>query len=940
MDPSVPEVTESSVSRLARARVSTVRGMLIGRSAEVGMLADVIARGRSGGGATLVVAGEPGVGKTVLLNALVELADDFLVIRTEGIESELQLGYAALHRILLPFIDQVGGLPAPQRDAIQAAFGLSASGRADRFLVGLAALTLLGDPERSAPLLVVVDDAHWLDPDSMAALAFVGRRLQADRVAIVFGVRDSFLGGLPIQGLPELLVKGLDGDEARELLASLVPTPIRAQVAAKIVAATQGNPLALSGLAEELTASQLAGLSALPDPLPAGELIEARFARQVQLLPRETQTALLLAAAEPTKDLVTVGKAVGQLGTSLAALEPAEVHQLISLKNGIEFRHPLIRSAIYSSASSARRRSIHLALAAVLDGRIDRERWAMHRALGAIGPEEEVAAALEESATEARSRGGYTAETALLTRAAELSPGSRDRSRRLLAAAHAAHLAGNAGHAFILLQSARDGDLDNLDLARAQTLEGLVRVILGEGWRAPALLLNAAFSLAPLDAGLSREVLLASLTAILSVYQCAEGTNGREIGEAALRALEDGDEVSVVDSLLRGVASAFVCDYPEAAPALRRSLSTFEQMSPTEITEWNLVGTFLANELWDPDAYHLIVGQLEAAARGQGAILALQPALLALLAGEVREGRFSSAREHYAELLEITEAVGGFTGFYVLLDIELVAWEGDEEIARKKVASLIEAATATGTGACILHGYLALAILELSLGRYPEALSAARALEEARAPSWSNFALPLIVEAAVRCGDTDAATRALEQVVQRAQVVQTPYALGLMWRCQALVWDDERTPSAFDHAIDSFSRSPWRTELARTHLLYGEWLRRQKLRTEARQQLRAAFQMFESMGARIYTERARVELQATGEKARGRQFHANADLTGRELQIARLAADRLSSREIASQLFISPHTVEYHLKKIFQKLGVGSRRDLAAALPTGAPTEG
>ena len=914
--------------------------MLLGRSGELAVLADVIARGRSGGSATLVVSGEPGVGKTALLNALVGLGHDFLVVRTEGIESELQLAYAALHRILLPFIDHVGGLPAPQRDAIQAAFGLSASGRADRFLVGLAALTLLGDPDRSAPLLVVVDDAHWLDPDSMAALAFVGRRLQADRVVLAFGVRDALVTGLPIQGMPEMIVKGLDDDAARELLASLVPTPIRTQVATRIVAATQGNPLALSGLAEELTASQLAGLSALPDPLPAGGLIEARFARQVQLLPRETQTVLLLAAAEPTRDMVTVGEAAGRFGTSLAALEPAELHQLISLTNGIEFRHPLVRSAIYASASSARRRSIHLALASALDGRANRERWAMHRALAAIGPDEEVAAALEESATEARTRGGYTAETALLTRAAELSPGLRDRSRRLLAAAHAAYLSGDAPHAFELFQSARDGDLDDLDLARAQTLEGLIRVILGEGWRTPALLLHAALSLAPLDAGLSREILLASLSSILSVYQCAEGITGREIGEAALRALEDGDEASVVDSLLRGVASAFVFDYPEAAPALRRTLSTFEQMSPTEISKWNLVGTFLANELWDPDAYRVMADRLETAARGQGAILALQPALLALAAGDVREGQFSSARERYTELLEITEAVGGFTTFYELLDVELVAWQDDEDLTRAKIASLIELSTGTGTGACILLAYLALSILELSLGRYPEALSAARALEEVRAPSWSNFALPLIVEAAVRCGDTAAAAEALEQIRQRAQVVQTPYALGLMWRGEALVCDDEGTPSAFDHAIDSFGRSPWRTELARTHLLYGEWLRRQNLRTEARKQLRSALQMFESMGAGTYTVRARIELQATGEKTRGRHLHANAGLTVRELQIARLAADRLTSREIASQLFISPHTVEYHMKKIFLKLGVGSRRDLAAALPTGASADG
>jgi hypothetical protein len=345
----------------------------------------------TGGGATLVIRGEPGVGKTVLLDELEALACDFRVIRTDGIESELQLGYAALHRIVLPLVDRIPHLPAPQRDAVQAAFGLSATGRPDQFLIGLATLTLLGDPDRTAPVLVVVDDAHWLDQDSRAALAFVGRRLQADGVALVFAVRDSFADQGPTKGLPELHVKGLADVPARELLASLASTPIQDGVAAKIIAATAGNPLALTGLAGELTESQLAGLSPLPDPLPASGLIEARFARQVRLLPKETQIALLLAAAEPTRDLVAIDTAARDLGTSLAALEPAEALQLITTQSGIEFRHPLIRSAVYSSASSARRRDVHLALARALNGETDPERWAMHRAIAALGPEEEVA---------------------------------------------------------------------------------------------------------------------------------------------------------------------------------------------------------------------------------------------------------------------------------------------------------------------------------------------------------------------------------------------------------------------------------------------------------------------------------------------------------------------------------------------------------------------
>jgi DNA-binding CsgD family transcriptional regulator len=909
--------------------------MLLGRSSELENLAEMIDHVRSGGSSALLIRGEPGVGKTALLDELVRLADDFLVIRIEGIESELQLDYAALHRVVLPFMHLVDRLPEPQRVAIRTAFGLDTSARTDRFLVGLAVLTILGDTERSAPLLVVVDDAHWLDRDSLAALAFVVRRLQADRVALVFAARDPLVAGFPTQGFQDLPLSRLANEPARELLGSLVSTPVPGQVAAKIVAATGGNPLALTGLVEELTPSQLAGVSALPDPLPTADLVHGTFARQVDLLPEETQTALLLAAAEPTTDRITIERAAYELGISLSAFEPAKAHRLITTDTGIEFRHPLVRSVVYSSASPESRRSAHLALAAALQDSSERDRWAMHRGLAAMHQDEEVAAALEESAVHARARGGFTSETALLTRAANLTPQARDRSRRLLAAAHAAYLAGNATQAKALLDLARQGDLDELDRARAQMLDGQVSVPLGEGSRTPVLLLDAAKSLAPLDPGLSRQVLLASLCSVLSTYHLAEGMTGYEIGQEALTALAGATDNSTVDSLLRGVASAFVCEYPERAKALRRALKTFERMSPEESSEWHLVGTFLACELWDPDAYRSIVKQLEAASREQGAILSLHRALVATAAHEIREGRFSEARTRFAEVLDLTEAIGGFTDFVALLDVELAAWEGDEDLARSKVAELIEASAAFGMGAVILHSYWALAILELGLGRYAQALKAAQALEEVHAPSWSLFGLPLIVEAALRCGNTKEATEALAQIEARAQVVETPYALGLMWRCRALVSDDEGTQPSFDRSIEYLEKSPWATELARTHLLYGEWLRRGRRGLEARAQLRTAYEMFESMGANAYAQRARLELEATGGRTGRRRVETGSDLTVRESQIAGLAADGLTNREIASRLFISPNTVEYHLNKAFVKLGVSRRNALAKALPRG-----
>jgi DNA-binding CsgD family transcriptional regulator len=909
--------------------------MFVGRASELEVFSGIVDEVRSGGSAALLLRGEPGVGKTALLDELVRLTDDFVVIRIEGVESELQLGYAALHRVVLPFIDRIDRLPRPQRVALRTAFGLETSARPDRFLVGLAVLTLLGGTERRAPLLVVVDDAHWLDRDSLAALAFVARRLQADRVALVFATRDSLDSGFPARGLSTLQVGRLENEPARELLASLVSFQIPGQVAAKVVAATGGNPLALTGLVEELTASQLAGVSALPDPLPTGELAQASFARQVNLLPQDAQMALLLAAAEPTKDRMTIERAAEALGITVAALEPAKEQRLITADGGIEFRHPLVRSVVYSGATPESRRSAHSALAAALDGRAERDRWAMHLALAATHQDNEIATALEESAIHARSRGGFTAETALLIRAADLTPGARERSRRLLAAAHAAHLAGNSPQAKALLELARQGDLDELDLARAQMLDGMVSVPLGEGARTPVLLLNAAKSLASLDPGLSRQALWASLYSVLTTYHGAKDTTGRAIGEVALTALLDVTDASTVDSLLRGVASAFVCEYQQAAEALRLTIETFEQMSPEETNEWVIVGPFLANELWDPEAYQSIVRRLEAVSREQGAIHSLRTALLASAAHEVREGRFSEARARFAEVFDLSEAIGNFADNYALQDLELAAWEGEEELARSKIAELSKALAAYGTGACILHSYFVLANLELGLGRYPQALKAAQALEEVHAPSWSHFGLPLIVEAAMRCGDTKAATRALAKIEERAQVVETPYALGLMWRCRALVSDGEQAQTSFDQAIEWFGKSPWATERARTHLLYGEWLRRERKRIEARVQLRTAFEMFDSMGAKAYAERARLELEATGERSRKRRVDAATDLTVREAQIAGLAAEGLTNREIASRLFISPSTVEYHMNKVFVKLGVSRRSGLAKALSGG-----
>jgi DNA-binding CsgD family transcriptional regulator len=904
------------------------REMLLGRGAEIDELLEVIDQARVGGSTALVIRGDAGIGKTGLLNELISRANDFELIRVDGVESELQFGYAALHRIVLPFMGRLGYLPIPQRDALESAFGMSATGLPDRFLVGLATLALLGDIERTSPLLIVVDDAHWLDLDSVAALEFVGRRLVGDRMVIVCTVREMVRDPPPFQGWRELPLRGLEEDSSHQLLLSLAKTPIQRRVATELVVAAEGNPLAIRGFVQELSTSQLAGLSPLPDPLPTGDLIEARFARQAEALPGETRTALLLAAAEPSGDPATIAAAASELGISLASLEPAESIQLIRTHPRIEFSHPLVRSAIYSGASLVRRREVHQALASATDRTSDGERWAMHRALASLGPDEDIALALEESATQARKRGGYSAETTLLLRSADLTPRVGQRSRRLLLAAYAAYHASNPSLAEILLNDARGGDLGLVDLAHAALLDGMIQVHIGRTSQSPALLQQAAETFSAFDTGLSHQAFLSALLAQCHALDLAEGTTGRELGEAALRSLRETETDSTVDILLRGMASLFACDIGEAAPALHRALAHFDRMSAEEVIKWFEVATFIAYELCDAEASRAAIERLEGVARQQGAILALRHALIALGVRETRQGNFSAASERFAEFLDLRA-----TPIAAVLDLELDAWRGDETAARVKIAELLSHGTAIGGGWLLQNAHLASATLELGLGNYPEALAAAEALHAPRAPGWSCWALPLVVEAAVRCGDETAAKRAFRDVEEIAAVVQTPWAFAIQSLCRAQIGEESsEIASSFHDAITRFEEMQWRSFAGRAHLLYGEWLRRAKRRAEARDELRAAHEIFETVGARAFAERARIELQAIGVRTKRRNSSAPTDLTSRELHIARLAATRLTTREIASQLFISPHTVEYHLRKVFQKLGIVSRRDLATAI--------
>ena len=881
---------------------------------------------------TVVLRGEAGMGKTALLNATVDGAENLSVIRLEGIESEMQLGYAGLHRLLLPYLSRLERLPEPQRDALGSAFGLTSVAPADRFMVGLAALSLLGDVANDDPLLVVVDDAQWLDHESVAALVFVARRLHADRIALIFAARESLEIGAAFQGIPELWVKGLGENSARDLLASSVADPVSHQVAGRIIAVTRGNPLALKELAHELTSEHLLDHAPLPDPLPISQLIEARFLRQVRLLPAETQMILLAAAADPDGDPDTLRRAAEILGLSTAAIEPAVDDGLLALHPRIEFRHPLVRAAIYGGATADARRRVHHALAGAMDLELDRDRRALHMALGAVGPDEELAAALEQSAAQARSRGGYIAESSFLVRAAGLTPDRQRQAGRSLAAAHAAFLAGNAGYAESLLRQARPHLVDPIEKARALRLDGDLRYPLGEPHLAPALLLGAARAFEPLDRVLSHHSLLDAFLAYGASMHLTEGTTVVEIAQTALESLRaQSTAPAAADILLKGVALRYYGNYADAVSAMREAVHAQVSMSPEEVIRWPHLGSELATDLWDDALLRDIVKRHEDAARVQGSLPALLPPLIALAANDIRAGRFGTARERYSELHDVTVTMGGYVDLYDLFDVQLLAWQGDRQAA-VKAAELREGGTAFHTEGIVHFADLALSILALGEGQYETALAAAQSVANADTTGWACQALPTVVEAGVRCGDRDAATGALALLDERATPSGTPWALGVLARSRALVAEDSSAAEHYQEALEYLGHTPWLTEVAHAHLLFGEWLRRQKRRSQAQEQLRRAYELFDTMGARAFAERARVELLATGERARTRQAESALDLTPRELQIARLAAQRATSREIAGQLFISANTVDYHLRKVFQKLGVTSRRDLSEVL--------
>jgi DNA-binding CsgD family transcriptional regulator len=912
--------------------VATLRG----RRHECAELDRFVERVRGGESGALVLHGEAGIGKTALLSYVAQHAMGCRVASASGSQGEMELPFAGLHQLCAARLDRLDRLPAPQRDALGTVFGITAGAAPDRFLVGLAVLGLLSDAADDQPLLCLVDDYQWLDRATAQILTFVARRLGTESLGLVLAMRDP---GEELAGLPDLVVKGLPDAEAGPLLESALTASLDRRVRDQIIAETRGNPLALLELPRGHTASELAGGFAIPGAADATSSIEGSFRRRYDALPAATRRLVLVAAADPTGDPSLVWRAAGRLDIGTDAAAPAVADGLVELGGRVRFRHPLARSAAYWSASPEERRQAHLALAQETDPDLDPDRHSWHLAQAAPGPDDAVAEELEHSADRARARGGSAAAAAFLERAAALTLDPKRRAERALAAAVAEFQAGAFDAALDLLATAESGPLEEHHRARVDLVRGQLAFVLSRGGEAPLLLLKAAKRLEAVDPGLARDTYLDAFTAASFAGRAASPGGGVvDVARAAVAAPLPKQQAEATDHLVAGLAGNYLDGYAAGVAGLRSALTEFGTgQSPEHELRWMWLMTSAALHLWDDEHWSRLSGRYLELARSLGALsempLAISTrAMMLLFAGELDD-----ASALVDEQQVVTEATGSQLASYS--GMFLAAMRGWQDQTEALIDATTRDAPGTGEGISVSVAEWTRAVLHNGLGNYPEAMAAAaQALDQQeyprlRYPGVANWAAVELIEAATHCGAERLAVEATEWITEATSASGTGWALGVDARSRALVAGDQKADALFRESLRFFDTTRVRSEQARTHLLYGEWLRRQRRRTDAREQLRIAHTMLESMGMSAFADRARRELLATGETARRRSLPTTNDLTSQEALIARLARDGMTNPEIASRLFISARTVQYHLRKVFAKLDITSRSQLDRVLP-------
>jgi DNA-binding CsgD family transcriptional regulator len=908
---------------------------LIDRTRECAALDRLLDDVLDGASRVIVLRGDPGVGKSALLGHLSKGTATWAVARAVGVESEMELAYSGLHQLCGPMLDEnLEHLPVPQRDAIEKVFGRIAGPPPDRFLVGLATLTLFAAVAERRPLACIVDDAQWLDQASALTIGFVARRLLAERVAIVCaaraGVGDSFLAELP-----SLTIEGLGDRDARALLMSSLTGPLDAEVRDRIVAESQGNPLALLELPREMTAAELAGGFGIPNAATLSGRLEESFVQRLEGLPPETRSLLLLAAAEPVGDPFVLRRATERLGIDVLAAA-ADTDGLLTLTPQVRFRHPLVRSAAYGAASPEELQAAHGALAEATDRRSDPDRRAWHLSIAVSGPDEDVALELERSADRAQARGGVAATAAFMQRAAALTSDPTRRAKRALGAAQASMQAGAFDVAAELLSFAEAGQLDPFQRARVDLLRAHIAFATSLGREAPPMLLAAARRLEPFDLELARETYLLAWAAA----GFAGGPDDRSVLLEICRAVQElprPEHPSPLDELLDGLA-LLMTDGPQAAIApLERAADAVRAIPIEDVLRWGFLAYAASAAVWDVDGMYSITDRQAQFARTAGALAELPLFLNALCLTITWMGDFAGAASIIAEIHGVAATTGSTVDPSV--ELRLLALRGVEATASPAISAVIGQAAAGG-GLATRYAYWAAAVLHNGLARYEEAMvEAGEATSDTVFPWPAMWALPELVEAASRIGDVERAREALDRFAMTTQPCGTDVAVGIEARCRALLSDGAVAEDLYREAVDRLGRTRVRPDLGRAHLLYGEWLRREGRRIDAREQLRLAYEMFDAIGMEAFAERARRELLGTGMKVHRRGDEARDKLTPQEDQIARLARDRLSNPEIGAMLFLSPRTVEWHLRKVYTKLGISSRKQLREALPeTDTPT--
>lgn len=877
--------------------------------------------------AAVVLLGEPGIGKSELLEHAAARASGFRVVRAVGVESELELAFAGLHQLCGQLTDCVERLEPPQQQALATAFGLSTGGLPDRFVVGVAVLSLLAKAAEEQPLLCIVDNAQWLDAASMQTLGFVARRLSAEPVALVFGLRTP---SAELAGIPELIVEGLADPAALALMESVITGPLDERVRDRLLAEARGNPLALLELPHTLTPAELAGGLGLPAPLPLENALDESLFRRLQRLPDESRLLLVIAAAEPVGDPALLGRAAEQLGLSIEAARSG-ADGLFRLGACVAFRHPLVRSVVYHAAPLADRLRVHRALAENTDPAVDLDRQTWHRAHATLGPDEELAGELERCADRARQRGRLAAAAAFLERAAVLTGGPSRRAARRLAAARTMHDAGYSEQALELLRSAEPGTLDDRQQGLLELLRAQLALELRPEDDAASLLVRAAKRLETLDERLARETYLEAMYAAMFESPLESGPGLGAIATAA-RAAPASREPRPVDLLLDGLGAQISEGYGPGAPIVREALADFR----ADDIRWHLLAFHAADNLWEDEAAQALAVRIAGLARRRGTRVWLPQAVSWVAYRSLCEGEFGVA----ARLIEEAQSVAASSGGRAPASprVLLAAWRGCED----------EAAVATGEGRAgewpngegaidLMVTEYASAVLNNGLGHYEAALAAAQRAV-AHGDLFSPWVLSELTEAAVRSGDVELAGAAVEYLRRRTRASGTELARGLRSVARALVSRGDAADVLYQAGIEQLGHTRIAPYRARAHLLYGEWLRREGRRLEAREHLQIAEGLLAAMGAHAFAERAARELLATGQRARQRTAETLGQLTVREAEIARLARDGHTNNEIGSRLFISGRTVEYHLAKVYRKLGIASRRQLHRALASAAQT--